>query len=156
MAKGNCIVVSADPYGRFFEGIISGTPKPGTMMEIVPATAAVNGRFTWRVFSGASGAAQLCAILLEDALQGKTATDAYVTATQGRMYCPLPGDHMNILVADVAGTADDRAIGDIMMVQTGTGKFIADSSGARKPFMLLEAATDPTADALMWAMATGV
>ena len=155
MAYGSMIIVSSEPRGRFTEGIISGTPKPGTCMEIVPATEPVGGRFTYRVFSGASGAAQPVIVLLPDLLQGKLATDAYVTGTRGFLYAPANGEELNMLVADIAGTADNHAIGDVLMIQTATGKLIIDSSGARKPFICLETATAPTADALLLCQYTG-
>ena len=47
MAKGNEIIVSSEPRGRFEECIVSGTPKPGTVIDIKPTVAAVSGRFTY-------------------------------------------------------------------------------------------------------------
>lgn len=157
MAKGNEIIVSANPQGKFLEGIVSGTPKPGTMMEIVAGTAAVAGRFTWQVYQpGTDGDRRLVAILLPDSLQGKLATDAYVTGTRCFLYCPLPGEEMNILFGNAAGTADDIAIGDLLIADTGTGKFVETTgSPESEPFIALEAIVDPTADQLLWAMATG-
>lgn len=156
MAQGNGILINGiDPKGRQIEGIISGTPKPGTLMEIVPGTAPVNGRHTWRVWSGASGAKQLIVVLLEDAEQGKLSTDAYVTATRAKLYIPVPGDELNMLMADVAGTADDHAIGDLLGAQTATGKLIVNSSFAFIPFTCMETITDPVADQLVWCIYNG-
>lgn len=152
---GPGIIVSAEPQGRFEECIVSGTPKPGTVMEVKAATERVSGKWTYQAFSGSSGAKQEIAVLLPDHLQGKLATDAYVTLTRGFLYFPLPGELLNMLMADVAGTGDDHAIGDLLMVQTATGKLIVDSSGASKPFKCMETVTDPTADALTLCMATG-
>mgnify|MGYP001309136796 CR=1 FL=1 len=132
----NTIIVSQEPRGRFREAIIDGTPKPGTVMQLKSAVDQVNGKFTYEVYNrDADGDRPKGAIwvLLENKLQGKGITDAYVSGTLGQLYCPLPGDELLMLVGDVSGTGDDHAIGDIM----------------------LEAATDPTADALMLCEFTG-
>jgi hypothetical protein len=157
MANFDTIVVSGAPAGRFLEGIISGTPKPGTMMQIKAATEPVNGKPTWEVFNGAAdGENSLVAILLEDNLQGKTVEDAFVTGTLGRLYCPIPGDELQVLLQDVAGTGDDHAIGEKLMVDDGTGKFIASAGTPEsEPFVLLETITDPEADTLAHVMYTG-
>lgn len=147
--QGFCILLEADPRGQFKEGIIYGTPLPGVVVETKAAATLVGNRPTFQLFSGSSGARQNMQVLLEDDLQGKTYADAYVSGTRCRTYNPVPGEEFNMLVADVAGTGDDHAIGDTMMVQTATGRLIVDSSGASKPFTLLEAATDPTAAAWM-------
>lgn len=157
MAKGKEIIVSAEPKGVFKEGTISGTPKPGTCMQLQAGTAAIGGRFTWEVFSaGADGDQRLVAILLADNMQGQLATSAYVSGTRGFLYIPVAGEEFNMLVADVAGTGDDHTIGELMMIDTGTGKLVTTTgSPEMESFILLEATTDPTADALLWAMYTG-
>lgn len=156
MALGNLVVLPGDPRGMKLEGTISGTPKPGTMMEIV-ATALVNGRPTYRVYQpGTDGEQRVCVICYQDPFNGQLATTAYADGDHGFFYIPLPGEEMNILVQDVAGTGDDHAIGDIMIPKSGTGKFVVTTgSPEMEPFILLEAATDPTADALMRAFYTG-
>ena len=56
---------------------------------------------------------------------------------------------MNCLIGDVAGTGDDHAFGDILMVDDGTGELIATTGTPEsEPFMLMEVITDPTADTL--------
>lgn len=164
MAKGKSIIVSSNPKGNFGEGIISGTPKPGTLMEKVAATAPVGGRFTYQVAQRASGAIGPIIILLEDDLQGKLGVsstaaytggppapgDAYVSGTRGFLYWPVSGEDFNLIVASVAGTADDVAIGDLFGVQTATGKLLANSSFAATPFESNEVVTDPTADYMLW------
>lgn len=157
MAQGNNIVVTGEPRGRFLECTVSGTPKPGTAMLPVAATAAVSGRFTWAVYTpGTDGEQRMVAVLLSDRLQGKLATDAYVTGTRGFLYIPLPGDELNMLKGDVAGTADDFAIADPLMLDTGTGKVIATTgSPESEAFMCMETVTDPTADVLVFCMFTG-
>lgn len=145
--KGNEILISAEPNGRFLEGIVYGTPKPGTCMQIKAATEMVNGRFTWEVFNAdADGNQRLVAVLLPDALQGKLYSDAYVSGTRCFLYCPLPGDELNMLVTDVdTGTSDSFAIGDLLMIDDGTGKLI-DTTGSpeSESFICLETYADPT------------
>lgn len=148
--KGNEIIVSANPQGKFLEGTISGTPKPGTCMELVPATGLVGGRFTYRAVTRADGAKGPIYILLPDMLQGKMATDAYVSGTRGFLYAPIMGEDLNMLVADVAGTADDVAIGDLFGVAQTSGKLKANSGFASAPFQANEVITDPTADYFLW------
>lgn len=172
MAKGNEIVVASDPKGKFLEGIVSGTPKPGTVMQLT-TTVPVGGRHTWVVWAKASGAYGMIAILLADAIQGKIGVgaaatfgssggvgggtyfppgDAYVTATRCFMYCPFRGEELNMIVSSVAGTTDDVAIGDLFGVETATGKLIANSSYAYPCFTAMEVVTDPSADYMLWCM----
>lgn len=157
MARGSKIIVSNNPRGVFHSGIIYGTPKPGTVMQIRVSAGLVNGMWTWEVYApGTDGERRVIAVLLEDDLQGKLATDAYVSGTVGRLYTPIAGEEMNMLMADVAGTGDDHTIGETMIVDTGTGKLIATTgSPESEPFRLLETVTDPTADQLVWTMYTG-
>lgn len=164
MAKGNSIIVSAEPRGVFMEGIVSGTPKPGTVMEIKAATAPVSGRFTWQASSKADGAKQLIAVLLGDVLGGKlevgqtlawtgatvpTPGDAYVTGTRCFLYAPAAGEDMNMIIEDQAGTAS-LAIGDLYGVDQTDGTLIPNSSFASPCFTLLEAITIPSADCVGW------
>ena len=167
MAKGNKIIVSAEPKGRFLEGYISGTPKPGTVVELKWTTAIKGGRWTWEaaVTTAATGANHGMAangdrlpitILVNDELRGKLITDAYVDGDRCFLYQPAIGEEVNVLVANLAGTADDHTIGEKMMVEDGTGKMLV-SVGAieAEPFVLLENITDPVADTLAWAYFTG-
>ena len=156
MASGNKIVVTPDPKGVFLEGTISGTPKPGTVMEIV-ATALVNGRPTYRIYQpGTNGEQRPIIVCLADPFNGQLSTGAYATAEHGYFYVPQAGEELNMLVLDVAGTADDHTIGEVMMVKTSSGLLITTTgSPESEPFILLEAATDPTADALMLSFYTG-
>lgn len=171
MAKGTSILVSTEPKGVFLEGIVSGTPVPGTVMEVKPAVAPVGGRFTYQVWSKSSGAKGLVAVLLGDDLQGKISVganatftasggagggtyqatgDAYVDGTRCFLYCPAAGEDMNLVFHNVAGTADDIGIGDLFGVEQNTGHLIANSSYANPCFQALETVTDPTADCVVW------
>lgn len=169
MANGNDIIVEAAPRGTKMEGILganSGSPKPGTIMEIDRSVEPVNGTFAWEPFgvtaaSGSEGVAadgnqRLVAVLEIDKLQGKTADDAYATTERCFLYVPVAGETLNIRRADIAGSGDDVAIGDLFIVEDGTGKLIATTgSPESEPFFALETVTDPLAETLLWCMYTG-
>jgi hypothetical protein len=158
MKGTNQIIVNLEPRGIFLEGIINGTPKPGTMVQFKLGTALGDtGRFQFEVFNQtADGKRTTVMVLLADKLQGKTTSDAYADGDRCRVYCPLAGDELNVLKGDVSGTADDFAIGDKLMIDEDTGKVIASTgSPESEPFICLETVTDPTADQLVWVQCTG-
>lgn len=144
--KGQKIIRAADPKGHFEECVISGTPSPGTVMELVPSTAAQGGRFTYRACTRNDGAKGGIAVLLEDGLQGKTVDDAYVSGTRGFLYWPVAGEELNMLLRDPVGTGTTNStnIGDLLEVDGATGMLQAVGSGGptgahvSSPFMLLE------------------
>lgn len=120
------ILVQANPRGVIESCIVSGTPKPGTCMTIKAATEPVGGIFTFEAYDrDADGNRAEVAVLLEDETQGKLITDAYVSGTYGRVYYPLPGDKLQMLLKNIAGTGDSFAIGDLLIIDDGTGKLIA-------------------------------
>jgi len=146
--KGNEIILSANPRGVEKEGIVYGTPKPGTVMQIKAATEPVGGRHTWEVYNAsADGDQRIIAVLLPDQLQGKIATDAYVTGSRCFLYCPAMGEELNMLVSAAGtGTGDSVAIGDLLIVDDGTGLLVATSSGEEsEPFVVMETLTDVVA-----------
>lgn len=149
MAKGNEIILSAYPQGKFMEGTITDTSSPGMCVEIVPATAMIDGRPSFRARSLTAGAIGPVAVLLPDSMQGKLATDAYVANTRCFVYYPMAGEELNMLVGDVAGTGDTIAIGDLYGVNND-GKLKANSSYASAPFEAMEASAALTADKLVW------
>lgn len=167
MAKGNKIVVTATPRGRFLEGIIIGTPKPGIVVEIVRGTAPdASGAFTYKPAGtdAAAGVQGMAAdgdrlpiiLLIEDMLQGRTTDTAYVSGERCFMYVPVAGEEVNVRIENQTGTADDFVIGDKLIVDDGTGKMlISASTPESEPFIALETVSDLTADYLMHAMYTG-
>lgn len=162
MAKGSDIIVSGQPRGVQLEGIIEGTPKPGTVMQIKAATAADGtGRHTWQVYNAdADGNQRIVAVLLPDYLQGVMETTAYTTGTRGFLYFPLPGEELNMLAANLTGTGsgtdDAFAVGDLLIVDDGTGKLIKTTgSPESEPFLVLEAVAALTEDTLIWCLFTG-
>lgn len=157
MSSHNVIVLTPAPMGRFLEGIVSGTPKPGTQMQIKAATEPVNGKHTWEVFNGAAdGERALVAILLENYFLGKGPTDAYADGEQCRLFIPLPGDELQVLLQNQSGTADAFTIGQKLIVDDGTGKFLATTgSPESEPFQVMETKAALTADALCHVICTG-
>lgn len=156
--RGQKVIITADPKGLFLEGLVSGTPKPGTLME-PSAFFTSGGRHTYRVYQpGTDGYKQAVIVLLEDDLQGKLITDAYVDGTRGRFYCPVMGEELNMLFGDVAGTADDWTAGAYATADSGTGKLVAaagSDADHMKPFQILVSVVDPAADFLAPCMYTG-
>jgi len=153
MASGNDIIVTANPKGVFTEGYITGTPLPGTLVSLDVSEAKSNGRFTWQPFTPGTGERALIAVLLADELKGKTATDAYVTGDRCFIYCPLPGEELNVLVQD---SEDAIVVGDLLIAETATG-LLLETTGTpeSEPFVALEALGTIAADTLCHVMATG-
>jgi len=151
--KGTEIIVSAYPRGVREECVISGTPKPGTCLEIVPATLPINGRFTYRLVTRANGSKGPVVIAEKDRLQGKTELDAYVSGTQGFIYWPQAGEEFNMVIRETVGTgtAGIVNIGDLLAIEAGTGELMAAGALASAPFQLLEHPSEPIkADTLHW------
>ena len=163
--KGTRIIVSSPPRGVFEDVIVVGTPKPGTVMEIVPAVEPVGGVFRYAVYGtqaasgglyvSADGDRKCIAVLLEKDDEGQTYNDAYVTLQRGRIYFPIAGEQLNMLFANLSGT-DSTAIGDEFMVDDGTGKLIdADNDAEAHPFTCLETGTAMSADEWRWCRFNG-
>jgi hypothetical protein len=160
MSRRNKIILTPD-RAILVEGIINAgeTPKPGTLYQIDPSQSMQQGRWVWKVYTRDADADRPkgpLIILIEDIGQGKTTADAYAAEDRAFGAIPLPGCELNVLYKNVSGTADDVALGDLLIPDTGTGKFIVTTGTVEiEPFMALEALTDPTADALIWVIATG-
>lgn len=162
MAKGNNIIVSETHRGVKMEGTIAAgeTPKPGQIVQI-QASAGLddNGRPKFEIYNADADGGRPKGplfVLLADELQGKLATDAYAAGDHCYVYCPAAGEELNMLIGDVAGTADDHAFGEMLIIDDTTGKLIATTGTPEsEPFQLLEAITDPTADTLAHCIYTG-
>jgi hypothetical protein len=157
MARGTQIIVSTEPTGWFIEGIISGTPLPGSLMEMTTAAiTAGQGRFTWQLYSGRGGtdaANELIAVLDADWDSGQIATTAYVTGTRGFIYAPEMAEELNMLVNDVAGTATAHTIGDYLEPAAATGRLknsTGPTTGLMDCFQVLETVKAPLTAALVW------
>lgn len=160
--KGNEIVLSAFPQGKFIEGIISGTPKPGTLMQLKASVEPVNGRHTYEAYAPGTGDGTPGEVLVlrNDDLQGFTVTTAYVSGTRGFLYSPTPGEELNVRKADISGTGsatEDLNIGEKLLVVDGTGKVspvavgVAYATGpVAYPFISMETITDQQEETLVW------
>lgn len=153
------IIISSQPKGTFLEGIVSGTPKPGTCMEIV-STARVNGRFTWQAQS-TDGSRKAVVVLLEDRLQGKLITDAYVTGTRCFLYAPAAGEEIHVLKEDISGTGsalEDLSVGEYLKINANGKVTAADVPPVPeiKPFQAMDALVDQSGDELIPVFVTGV
>lgn len=174
MALGNRILLASEPGGRFEECIISGTPKPGTAMELKIGTAAIGGRWTYEpagttaansTYSGMAAdgnrlpvAILLCGTDTAAANPGIGPTDAFTDGSRGCVYFPISGEEMNILLKDESGTAADQDFvpGTKLIIDDGTGKFIASASTPESEcFTCLETKADLAADYLCRAQYTG-
>lgn len=162
MAKGNRIIVTPCPRGRFERIIVVGTPKPGTIMYPTAAAEAQGGArsmepagTTGGLGMGADGDMIPICVLLSfidcvDCPPGRTVEDAYVTGENGAVYYPVDGEELNVLFGNAAGTADDVTLGMKLIVDDGTGKVIPTTGTPKsEPFVAREAYTDPTADRLL-------
>jgi hypothetical protein len=154
MARGQRIVVNPDAKGTYAQGYITTAEKPGTVCQLDASVALKHGDHTYKVYQpGTDGENPLGGywILIEDLYQGKTKDDAYAAGDFAKFYSPRMGDQLNLLVANLAGTADDHALNEKMMVDTGTGKLIITTGTPEDEVaQLLEVITDPTADTLAW------
>lgn len=158
MAVGNTIIASAEPKGPFWEGYVNGALKPGTVVQIDVSEGLGNdGWPDWEAFNqAADGSRHAIAVLLEDKLQGKPATSAYVSGDRCFVYFPQRGDMLNMLIGDVGGTGDSHAFGEILIVDDTTGELIATTGTPESEcFQLLETLAAPTADILALCLFTG-
>lgn len=162
--RGTRIVVTSNPQGKFGRGFVKTgqTFYPGMAVQIDPSVALISGVHTYKIYDRAADGDRplgACWIVTEEflALVGKTASDSYSAGEMASFYSPMKGEEMNLLLADVAGTGDDHALAEELMIDDGTGKFIATTGSPQtNAAVLLEAITDPTADTLAWAQWSGM
>lgn len=162
-ASNNVIILNThgQPIVRI-EGTIDGTPKPGTIMQPKAATEPSLGRHTWTAYSRTNDGdrpAGPIAVLDVDELQGKTVDDAYASGSRGFMWVPRAGDEANILCLNLTGSgsgeSDVFAIGDTLIIDSGTGKGINSVSMGTvqdEPFVVMETVASISADTLVHCM----
>lgn len=162
---GNRIIVSSEPRGRLYSGPVTGTPRPGVIMQIdISEGINADGNFTWEVFTQSDGVrpAGPFGILLPQKERGVAVTvstslfAAYTSGDECEVYVPVAGEQFNLEFQNQSGTADDVAFGDVFIIDSGTGQLLATTgSPETEPFMSLEAYTDPAADKLIHVIYTG-
>lgn len=161
MSFGNDIVVSTEPRGVFMEGIVGAglSPVPGQLMEVDPTVAIVQGRHTYKYSTpGADGGRPQGALYIvrNVDLLGKSFGIAYAAGDRLFLYCPAAGEEVNVLLADIAGTADSHNAGEVLIIKNATGKLIATTgTPVCQPFKLLENIVQPAADSLAWCLYSG-
>lgn len=151
--RGSKIIVTGDPKGVRLSGIIKDTSKPGTCMQLnTGQTADKPGGFEWIAAApGTDGKTVLHCILMEDRTQGKLNTDAYVSGTLISMYCPLPGEDVNIIIGETAGTGNSFNIGDYLMINATGGYYIPiTGSPQQTAFVVMEKVTQQAGSYLTW------
>lgn len=153
MARGNSIIVSSQPRGRFLVGVVKTgeTPAPGSVVQIALASGIDdNGLYTFELYNrdaDGNNPAGPMIVLLENSDIGKTMTDLYAAGEVCKAYIPLPGDELNMVISNVSGTAPIAP--GLMIVDDGTGELIITTgSPEQEPFLLLETITDNAADQL--------
>lgn len=141
------IILTVPSRGRRFEGIVEGTPLPGTVLQLKAGGTVVGGRNTYEVYNKASSGDRGEIIVLNyDYLLGRDENTAHVTGERGMLYVPAIGEELNMRVAVAGtGTGDAVAVGDTFMIQDGTGLLIAASSSDSEPFVATEAVDDVVA-----------
>jgi hypothetical protein len=152
--RGNKILVCPEPHGSFEWGYLAGAYLPGVVLERDPTVALKAGKHTYKVYSpGADGKNPKGGywVLLENEYLAQPATVAYASGDFAKMYSPRMGEELNLLVANLAGTADDHALGEQTMLQNASGKLVVTAGTPQNEVaQVLEAITDPVADTLAW------
>lgn len=161
--RGTRIIVTADPKGQFEEGVVAAgqTFYPGLIVQRDPAVALKAGRHTYKLYTrdadGNLPRGSYWVVTEElNATIGKAYTESYGAGERVSLYSPRAGEELNLMVSNLAGTGDDHALDEILMVDSGTGELIATTGTPESEVaQLLEAITDPTADTLAWCQWTG-
>ncbi len=156
--RGNVIIISSQPQGKFMDIIVSGTPKPGTCMELVTAFYQGNRHLMRAYQPGTDGERRPVIVLLERDVLGQNLADAYTDGAWGKAYAPIAGEELNMLVKDVSGTGtnDEFTTGELAIIDSGTGKLIRTTGTPEsEPFVALGTLSDVSADVLHPFMYTG-
>lgn len=160
MSIHNVIVLTAAPVGRFLEGYLSGTALPGQRLQVKAGVPMNGGRLTYEVFNGVADgeAGRTPIILMENWFLGKGKEDQLNDGERIQMYCPIPGDELQVRVSSPGtGTGDAIAIGDKLMADDGTGNYVLSTGTPEaEEFEAQEALTDVVvAGTLVHSMYTG-
>lgn len=143
MSRSGDIALTVPARGVFHEGTLDGTIFPGMAAEIVVGGAVVGGRPTWQAFSGSDGERSLTAIALPDFLQGRSKDDEYQDGDRVFLYCPAPGEEMNVRVDSPVGTGTfaDITVGTLLRKGQG-GMFEVTATASEAVFVVSEEFVD--------------
>jgi hypothetical protein len=157
---GNRIILTPD-RGIIYEGIVNAgeTFYPGMAVQEDPVQATQGNRKVCKIYApGTTGNRPVGPhiIVQEDLKQGRTVNDPYTAGERFVGWIPWAGCRLNLLFRNVAGTADDVAIGSILVPNTGTGKWdVTTGTPQTGPARSNEALVDPVADTLLECVWTG-
>jgi hypothetical protein len=131
---GNNIILVEQPRGRHIDGVAAvDNMIPGILVTPTTAARDAGGALTWTPWALSTGFQSLIAVVDYDQLQGQiaTTTTQYKSGKRIKIYFPLPGEELNLLLAELAGTTGDPAIaiGDPLAAQTLTGRLIKTATG---------------------------
>ena len=124
-ADTNTIVLKGK--GHHDEGVADGAIKPGCAVEL-----AADGKYDEQSSAQAAALKGGLKIAKEDALQGKTITDAYAATDVVFFYTACPGDHLHVLVK----SGEDIDVGDKLVVEGGGSGLFVKSAGTETKFQL--------------------
>ncbi len=114
--------------GHYDEGHAGTGISPGEAIELQ-----ADGKFDPAVSSQQVMLQRGLQIALEDSLQGKTVTQAYVLDDVVFFYTPLVGDHIQVLVK----SGEDIDVSDKLVVEgSGSGLFVEPGGGATTEFAI--------------------
>lgn len=173
MANGNIVLITPEPKGRFEEGTIIGTPKPGICVTKKPGTTfGAGGRCEFEPAGttatapmGADGDRIEVGVLLDSASPGGIASGpyrdmntAFASGDRCAVYYPTFGDELNMWLMDNTGTGalEDFTVGVKLIIDDGTGKLMQTTGSVEsEPFECCELKTDLAADYICHVMFTG-
>lgn len=118
MALEKTIVLKSK--GHHDEGVAGGAITPGMAVRLQAA-----GTYLQESLAQASALKGGLKIAKEDALQGKTFTQAYANGDQLFFYSALPGDHIHAFVK----TGQNIAVGDLLVVEGGGSGLFVEAAG---------------------------
>lgn len=166
MARGQCIFVStgqgSEPVET--EGYVATgeTFRPGMVVQRDPTVALKQGRHTYKIYNRDADGDQPAGAfwVVTEKLCGMRgepmSTGTYAAGERVSLVAPLPGNELNLLISNIAGTGDDHTAGEILMVDDATGELVATTgSPETEVAQLLETITDPVADTLAWCQWSG-
>lgn len=163
MARGSRTVVSEPARGKFIGAYVKAgqTFYPGMAVVVDASVDLIGGRHTYKIYDESADGDHPkggVGIVTEEynALIGGSPTASYAAGTMCKIYFPEHGEELNLLIKNLSGTGDDHTKGEKLIIDTGTGMFIATTgSPENEHAVLLETITDPVADTYAWCQWNG-